>query len=197
VNRPYEDDKGVKKPCGLVIDFIGVLKELNKALAFDSDEVSSVIEDLDVLFARFKELMAAQAQAHPPLRERTAAMTRSWSSCFTRHFWIMRNGRSSSNFSEKSKRCMRSSPLDLNYATTSTTTTDSPTSTFCFVMPTAEKTQFIGDIAHKTEILVRENANTFGPSYYSSRLCSFYFEFPCPPNQGRLKARRNTSTQYA
>ena len=30
VNRPYEDDDGVKKPCGLIIDFVGVLKELNR-----------------------------------------------------------------------------------------------------------------------------------------------------------------------
>src|SRR2546428_4790645 len=58
VNRPYEDDKGVKKPSGLIVDFVGILKELNKALAFDSDDVSGIIEDLDVLLARFKELMA-------------------------------------------------------------------------------------------------------------------------------------------
>jgi type I restriction enzyme, R subunit len=38
--------------------FIGILKELNKALAFDSDKVSGVIEDLDLLFARFNEMMA-------------------------------------------------------------------------------------------------------------------------------------------
>ena len=57
VNRPYEDDDGIKKPCGLIIDFVGVLKELNKALAFDSDDVSGVIEDLDVLLNRFRELM--------------------------------------------------------------------------------------------------------------------------------------------
>src|SRR5260221_5625253 len=59
VNRPYEDDKGIKKPCGLIVDFIGILKELNKALAFDSDEVSGVIEDLDLLLNRFRELMAS------------------------------------------------------------------------------------------------------------------------------------------
>src|SRR5580700_8929274 len=52
VNRPYEDETGVKKPCGLIIDFVGILKELNKALAFDSDDVSGVIEDLDLLFGR-------------------------------------------------------------------------------------------------------------------------------------------------
>jgi type I restriction enzyme R subunit len=57
VNRPYEDEKGLKKPSGLIVDFVGVLKELNKALAFDSDDVNAVIEDLDVLFTRFKDLM--------------------------------------------------------------------------------------------------------------------------------------------
>jgi type I restriction enzyme R subunit len=64
VNRPYEDEKGVKKPCGLIVDFIGMLKELNKALAFDSDEVSGVIEDLDVLFARFKEQMHGPGKSY-------------------------------------------------------------------------------------------------------------------------------------
>ena len=62
VNRPYEDDAGHRKPCGLIVDFIGVLRELNKALAFDSDEVSGVIEDLDLLLARFRELMHGPAQ---------------------------------------------------------------------------------------------------------------------------------------
>ncbi|MGB9428313.1 MAG: HsdR family type I site-specific deoxyribonuclease [Gammaproteobacteria bacterium] len=62
VNRPYEDEAGHRKPCGLVVDFIGVLRELNKALAFDSDEVSGVIEDLDRLLARFQELMHEPAQ---------------------------------------------------------------------------------------------------------------------------------------
>lgn len=57
VNRPFEDDEGRKKPCGLIIDFIGILRELNRAFSFDSKEVSGVIEDLDLLFERFRELM--------------------------------------------------------------------------------------------------------------------------------------------
>ena len=64
VNRPYEDEQGRRKPCGLIVDFIGVLRELNKALAFDSDEVSGVIEDLDLLLARFQELMRGPAQKY-------------------------------------------------------------------------------------------------------------------------------------
>lgn len=64
VNRPYEDESGRRKPCGLIVDFIGVLRELNKALAFDSKDVSGVIEDLDLLMARFVELMQGPAQRY-------------------------------------------------------------------------------------------------------------------------------------
>ena len=49
VNRPYVDANGVRKRIGLVVDFVGVLRELRKALRFDSTDVSGVIEDLDLL----------------------------------------------------------------------------------------------------------------------------------------------------
>jgi type I restriction enzyme R subunit len=58
VNRPYEDGEGVRKRIGLVVDFVGVLRELRKALQFDSSDVSGVIEDLDVLLADFKTKIA-------------------------------------------------------------------------------------------------------------------------------------------
>jgi type I restriction enzyme R subunit len=58
VNRPYEDEHGRQKPCGLIIDFIGMLRDLNKALAFDSQDVSGVIEDLDLLLVEFRRLLA-------------------------------------------------------------------------------------------------------------------------------------------
>jgi type I restriction enzyme R subunit len=66
VNRPYETDDGIAKPAGLVIDFVGIFEKLEKALAFDSDEVSGVIENLDVLESRFAALMAGEA---PPYLE--------------------------------------------------------------------------------------------------------------------------------
>lgn len=53
VNRPYVDANGVQKRVGLVVDFVGVLRELKKALQFDSSDVSGVIEDLDVLLKDF------------------------------------------------------------------------------------------------------------------------------------------------
>jgi type I site-specific restriction-modification system R (restriction) subunit len=39
VNRPYVDANGVQKRVGLVIDFVGVLRELKEALQFDSADV--------------------------------------------------------------------------------------------------------------------------------------------------------------
>ncbi len=58
VNRPYEDENGKRKPGGFVLDFVGIFENLEKALAFDSKDVQSVIEGLDVLKARFRERIA-------------------------------------------------------------------------------------------------------------------------------------------
>jgi type I restriction enzyme R subunit len=55
VNRPYVDAEGVQKRAGLVVDFVGVLRELKKALQFDSQDVNGVIEDIDVLQKDFSE----------------------------------------------------------------------------------------------------------------------------------------------
>jgi type I restriction enzyme R subunit len=55
VNRPYVDANGLQKHVGLVLDFVGVLRELRKALKFDSSDVSGVIEDLDLLLKDFLE----------------------------------------------------------------------------------------------------------------------------------------------
>ena len=59
VNRPYSDgvDESKAKPAGLVVDFIGIFDKLEKALAFDPDEVASVIKNVDVLKDRFAGLL--------------------------------------------------------------------------------------------------------------------------------------------
>ena len=64
VNRPYVDAQGVRKRVGLVVDFVGVLRELRKALKFDSEDVSGVIEDLDVLLKDFTQKMAVARTAY-------------------------------------------------------------------------------------------------------------------------------------
>lgn len=49
VNRPYVDAEGVQKRVGLVVDFVGVLRELRKALRFDSGDIEGAIEDLETM----------------------------------------------------------------------------------------------------------------------------------------------------
>ena len=58
VNRPYVDATGTRKRIGLVVDFVGVLRELKKALRFDSTDVSGVIEDLDLLLDDLRDKIA-------------------------------------------------------------------------------------------------------------------------------------------
>ncbi len=62
VNRPYEHEENIKKPCGLVVDFVGIFEKLEKALAFDSDVVSGVIENIELALAQFKDIMSSQAR---------------------------------------------------------------------------------------------------------------------------------------
>ena len=58
VNRPYVDVTGISKPIGLVVDFVGVLGDLKKALQFDSSDVSGVIVGLDLLMHEFQDKIA-------------------------------------------------------------------------------------------------------------------------------------------
>ncbi len=76
VNRPYEDEKGIKKPAGFVVDFVGIFDKLERALAFDSDEVASVIQNIDVLQGRFETLMREKAPPYlalcrPPFSDKS------------------------------------------------------------------------------------------------------------------------------
>ena len=64
VNRPYVDAEGVQKRVGLVVDFVGVLRELKKALQFDSSDVGGVIEDLDVLLQDFLQRILQAKQEY-------------------------------------------------------------------------------------------------------------------------------------
>ena len=67
VNRPYEDEDGLVKPAGFVLDFVGIFESLEKALAFDSDEVASVIRNIDVLKADFAKRIREDAAVYLPL----------------------------------------------------------------------------------------------------------------------------------
>ena len=82
VNRPYEDDEaagsGMKKPSGFVVDFVGIFERLEKALAFDSEEVNAVITNVELLKTTFATLMREQAPAYlqfAPARADDTALT--------------------------------------------------------------------------------------------------------------------------
>lgn len=65
VNRPYEINEGEgaekRKPHGFVLDFIGIFDKLEKALAFDSDEINAIVKDLGLLKVLFKNKMEQKA----------------------------------------------------------------------------------------------------------------------------------------
>ncbi|MDI6808880.1 MAG: HsdR family type I site-specific deoxyribonuclease [Candidatus Eisenbacteria bacterium] len=62
VNRPYENElEEMVKPHGFVLDFVGIFDKLEKALAFDSDEVNAIVKDLALLKQLFKAKMEGKA----------------------------------------------------------------------------------------------------------------------------------------
>jgi len=62
VNRPYENEQAeMVKPHGFVLDFVGIFDKLEKALAFDSEEVNAVVKDLKLLKVLFQNNMEQHA----------------------------------------------------------------------------------------------------------------------------------------
>lgn len=70
VNRPYENETAeMVKPHGFVLDFVGIFDNLEKALAFDSDEVNAIVKDLQLLKVLFKNKMEERAPEYIGLIE--------------------------------------------------------------------------------------------------------------------------------
>jgi type I restriction enzyme R subunit len=71
VNRPYENEREeMVKPHGFVIDFVGIFDKLEKALAFDSDEVNAIVKDLNLLKQLFQSKMEGKGKEYVQLIER-------------------------------------------------------------------------------------------------------------------------------
>jgi len=68
VNRPYEDEVR-KKPAGFVLDFVGIFDNLEKALAFDSEDIEGIVHDIEVLKERFAEEMKVAEEEYLTLIE--------------------------------------------------------------------------------------------------------------------------------
>ena len=65
VNRPYENEAvEMVKPHGFVLDFVGIFDKLEKALAFDSDEINAIVKDIGLLKHLFKAKMETKARAY-------------------------------------------------------------------------------------------------------------------------------------
>ncbi len=65
VNRPYENETAeMVKPHGFVLDFVGIFDKLEKALAFDSDEINAIVKDLGLLKQLFKAKMETKTLAY-------------------------------------------------------------------------------------------------------------------------------------
>jgi len=162
VNRPYEEEGKFKKPCGFVVDFVGVLGKLKKALAFDSKQVdvSKLIESIDVLLARFKELMRGEAQEYLQLtkgRIDDKAVERAID------FFVNKAKR------EKFYEFFKDVEALYEILSPSAELADYITefrnlATLYQIIRNAfaAKTTFYGDVAKKTELLIREEAETYG-----------------------------------
>ena len=71
VNRPFENEgQEMVKPHGFVLDFVGIFDKLEKALAFDSDEINAIVKDLKLLKVLFKNKMECKAPPYLGLIER-------------------------------------------------------------------------------------------------------------------------------
>jgi len=140
-----------------------VLKELNKALAFDSRDVTGVIEDLDLLLVRFRELMGTTGKQYLELA-----------------------GGGPGGNDQKLDRLLYETFLDQEEWQRFVEFFKEVETLYEILSPSAElrryvddynkladiylmlrnaygkKTTFIGEIAHKTEKLVREHAGSAG-----------------------------------
>ena len=66
VNRPYENEQAeMVKPHGFVLDFVGIFDKLEKALAFDSEEVNAIVKDLKLLKVLFQRQDGAAGPGLP------------------------------------------------------------------------------------------------------------------------------------
>ncbi|MCF7809093.1 MAG: HsdR family type I site-specific deoxyribonuclease [Candidatus Marinimicrobia bacterium] len=71
VNRPYENEaQEMVKPHGFVLDFVGIFDKLEKALAFDSEEINAIVKDLKLLKVLFQNKMESKVLEYIGLIER-------------------------------------------------------------------------------------------------------------------------------
>ena len=66
VNWPYENEQAeMVKPHGFVLDFVGIFDKLEKALAFDSEEVNAIVKGPEAAEGAFPEQDGAAGPGLP------------------------------------------------------------------------------------------------------------------------------------
>src|SRR5437867_2400652 len=162
VNRPYEEEGKFTKPCGFVVDFVGVLGKLKKALAFDSKQVdvSKLIESIDVLLARFKTLMRGEAQQYLRLTKGKID-----DKAVERAIDVFVNKAKREKFYQFFKDVEALYEILSPSAELADYISDFRNLATLYQIVRnafAAKTTFYGDVAKKTELLIREEAETYG-----------------------------------
>ena len=62
-----------------MLDFVGIFDKLEKALAFDSDEINAIVKDLGLLKAAVQEQDGGRRRRqYLEARRRKASTTRTW-----------------------------------------------------------------------------------------------------------------------
>jgi type I restriction enzyme R subunit len=121
VNRPYENEaQEMVKPHGFVLDFVGIFDKLEKALAFDSDEINAIVKDMKLLKVLFKNKMESKAPDYLGLIERN--FNDKDVDTLIEHFRDPNGARNSSRSTRRSRCSTRSSRPMPSCARTSTTT---------------------------------------------------------------------------
>ncbi len=161
VNRPYVDAKGIQKRVGLVVDFVGVLRELKKALKFDSSDVSGVIEDLDLLLKDLLEKIAKAEKDYLDAGEGGDADEKLERIVFGR-FLEPEPRKASSKPTRTSKAFGKSCHRRRNCAITSLTFKRLAQLYAAVRNAYADKVGFVADLAYKTKRLVEEGAKQSG-----------------------------------
>ena len=161
VNRPYEDGRGQQKPSGLIVDFIGMLRDVKKALAFDSQDVSGVIEDLDLLLAQFRVLISDAEKRY--LQPRKGSKDKQLETLLYEDF-VAEDARQ--EFIERYREIeslyeiLSPSPELRDHINTFQRLAE----IYAMIRNAyGSPTRFYGELAHKTEHMVRETVASYGP----------------------------------
>ncbi len=153
VNRPY-----TAKKSGLIVDYIGIFEDLQRALAFDRAAVSQALIDIAELKKEFAELLAQLEQTLAPLnlagdeQDRTARIIE--------HFFeVDRREAFSADFKllQTAYEIISPDPFLRDYIDRYTLITQVYRVVYSYFDPEAAKRRMRQDLLQKTDALIRES----------------------------------------